>query len=61
MAVRGTRSVLRSGQFLPLPGPVTLAVGDAIAPDGDGWSDALALRDEARRWMLAHAAEPDLG
>lgn len=61
MVLRGSRSVLRAGQWLPRRGPVIALVGDPIAPPGPGWRDALALRDATRAWMLAHVAEPDLG
>jgi len=30
-------------------------------PRGPGWTDALALRDETRRAILAHCGEPDRG
>jgi hypothetical protein len=34
-------------------------IGAPLEPRGAGWSDALALRDEARRAILAHCGEPD--
>jgi len=61
MVLRGSRSVLRAGQWMPRRGVVTATLGAPIAPGGTGWSDALALRDAARAWMLAHVAEPDVG
>jgi 1-acyl-sn-glycerol-3-phosphate acyltransferase len=60
MVLRGSRSVLRAGQWLPRRGVIAATVGGPIAPAGSSWSDVLALRDATRTWMLAHAAEPDL-
>jgi len=61
MVLRGSRSMLRAGQWLPRRGTITATVGEAIEPGGAAWADALALRDATRTWMLAHAGEPDLG
>ncbi len=60
LALRGTRSLLRGEQWLPRRGVVTATFGAPIAPAGATWSDALALRDATRAWMLAHLGEPDL-
>ena len=60
MALRGSRSVLRAEQWLPRRGFVTVTIGESIAPQGAAFSDAVALRDAARVWMLAHVNEPDL-
>jgi 1-acyl-sn-glycerol-3-phosphate acyltransferase len=60
-ALRGSRSLLRAEQWLPRRSPITVTLGEPLLPAGSGWSDALALRDGARAWMLAHVAEPDLG
>jgi acyl carrier protein len=59
VALRGTRSVLRAGSWLPRRHPVEVFIGEPIAPQGTTWSDALVLRDEARRVILAHCGEPD--
>ncbi len=59
VALRGTRSVLRDGSWLPRRRPVELYIGAPAWPRGPGWKDALALRDEARRAILAHCGEPD--
>jgi len=57
VALRGTRSVLRAGAWLPRRAPVEVFIGEPLAPHGTGWSDALALRDEARRTVLADCGE----
>jgi 1-acyl-sn-glycerol-3-phosphate acyltransferase len=61
VALRGTRSVLRDGAWLPRRMPVDVHIGTPLSPRGAGWSDALALRDEARRAILARCGEPDRG
>jgi 1-acyl-sn-glycerol-3-phosphate acyltransferase len=61
VALRGTRPVLRDGSWLPRRAPVEVHIEKPLAPRGSGWSDALALRDAARRAILAHCGEPDRG
>ena len=61
VALRGTRSVLRADSWLPRRAPVEVFIEAPLAPRGSGWSDALALRDVARRAILAHCGEPDRG
>jgi len=61
VALRGTRSVLRDGSWLPRRAPVEVSIEAPLAPRGPEWSDALALRDAARRAILARCGEPDRG
>jgi 1-acyl-sn-glycerol-3-phosphate acyltransferase len=61
VALRGTRSVLRAGSLLPRRVPVEVFIATPLAPRGSDWSDALELRDAARRAILAHCGEPDRG
>jgi 1-acyl-sn-glycerol-3-phosphate acyltransferase len=60
VALRGTRSILRAGSWLPRWGAVSVSIGQPIAPRGGDWSAALALRDAVRRELLARCGEPDL-
>ena len=67
IAIRGTRSMLRSGSWFPRRGRITINIGEMISPDqlpetvqGDTWHLALALRDKARQYILRHCGEPDL-
>ena len=62
VAIRGTRSILRAGTWMPRHGEITVSVGAPVAAEGDGdrWQTSLALRDGARAHMLAHGGEPDL-
>jgi 1-acyl-sn-glycerol-3-phosphate acyltransferase len=59
VALRGTRSVLRDGSWLPRRAPVGVFVEAALAPQGAGWSEAIALRDAARKAILARCGEPE--
>jgi acyl carrier protein len=54
VTVVGTRSVLRADTWLPRRHSIEVFIDAPIAPGGSGWSDALALRDAARRVMLSH-------
>ncbi|HEX9844527.1 MAG TPA: AMP-binding protein [bacterium] len=60
VVLRGTRSLLRDGQWLPRRTRVTLDVGAPIAPEDTGWNAAVALRDRVRADMLRRSGEPDL-
>ena len=60
VALRGTRSILRGDQWFPRPGRVTVAVGDALTPEGPTLADAARLRDAARAVVLQLCGEPDL-
>jgi 1-acyl-sn-glycerol-3-phosphate acyltransferase len=67
IAIRGTRSILRSDSWFPRHGKVSVTFGKPItvektySADQDTWSAALHLRDKTRNWLLKHCAEPDLG
>jgi 1-acyl-sn-glycerol-3-phosphate acyltransferase len=60
IAIRGTRSILRGGQWLPRRGEISVGIGTPIKPDGADFAAAVRLRDAARRFVLAHCREPDL-
>lgn len=67
IAVRGTRSILRSGSWFPRHGAISVTFGKPItlaktdSGEEDTWSAALRLRDVTRKWLLKHCGEPDLG
>lgn len=61
VVIRGTRSILRSGQWFPHRGVVSLRVLEAMKPEGEDWASAVKLRDAARQAILEHLGEPDLG
>lgn len=60
VAVRGTRSVLRDGDWFPRRGVIQILAGPLIRPEGKDWTAAVALRNRARAEILARCGEPDL-
>ncbi len=67
MAIRGSRSVLRDGTWLPQRGAFRVMIGEPMWPsqtgsegNGDHFSTAIALRERTRAWILRHCGEPDL-
>jgi 1-acyl-sn-glycerol-3-phosphate acyltransferase len=59
IAIRGTRSVLRDGQWLPRRGPIGVVIGSPLWPDGTDWPAAMRLRNTARAEILHYCGEPD--
>jgi acyl carrier protein len=60
VALRGMRSVLRDGTWYLRRAPVTVVFGAPLQPAGNDWAAAVALRDQARAFILRHCGEPDL-
>jgi 1-acyl-sn-glycerol-3-phosphate acyltransferase len=60
VVINGSRSILRDVQFSPRRGMLRLSILPPIKPKGKGWSDIIALRDEARTQILSRYSEPDL-
>ena len=67
IAIRGTRSKLRSESALPRAGAIEVVIGTPIDAKavkermgGDAWMTAVQLRDETRRQILNATGEPDL-
>jgi acyl carrier protein len=62
VTIRGTRSVLRDGQWLLRRLPVAVVVGSPLVglPDTDRFAEAVRLRDLAREHILGRCGEPDL-
>ena len=60
VTIRGTRSILRDGSWLPRRGAIYVHVGAPIAPTGGDFEAALALRQIVRARILSRCAEPDL-
>lgn len=67
IAIRGTRSILRSDIWFPHHGAIMVSFGEAIYPDmikgniaDSSWVTALTLRDASRSYILRHCGEPDL-
>jgi 1-acyl-sn-glycerol-3-phosphate acyltransferase len=62
LAISGTRTVLRDGQWLPRHAPLRLVEGAPLtAREGEEpFAAAVRLRDAARAHILRHGDEPDL-
>jgi 1-acyl-sn-glycerol-3-phosphate acyltransferase len=60
VAINGTRSILRGGQWFPRRGRIAVTIGKPVTPSGGDWSAAVALRDAVRRALLRLVGEPDL-
>jgi 1-acyl-sn-glycerol-3-phosphate acyltransferase len=60
VTIRGTRSVLRGGQWFPRHGAIRVHVGGPLRADGDDFEAAVRLRDAARAAILEQCQEPDL-
>jgi 1-acyl-sn-glycerol-3-phosphate acyltransferase len=61
VAVRGARTMLRDGTYLPRPGRITMVLGPLIAPDppaGANWQEVVRLRDLTREIIGRNAGEP---
>ena len=60
VTLRGTRSILREGQWLFRRGRVSVTLSPPLAPKGSDWNAAIQLRDAARAEILRFCGEPDL-
>ena len=60
VTLRGTRSILRDGQWLFRRGRISVTVSAPIEPKGSDWNAAIQLRDAARAEILRLCGEPDL-
>lgn len=61
IAIKGTRSILRDRSWFPHRGKVNILITEPVSAGGSEWSCAIELRNQARRAILAHLDEPDLG
>jgi 1-acyl-sn-glycerol-3-phosphate acyltransferase len=63
LALHGTRSVFRGGQWFPRRSPVGAVVGAPLIAQADEqpFAAAIRLRDAARTHILRHCGEPDIG
>ncbi len=60
VAIRGSRSLLREDTWFPRRTAVSVQVCPPIAPQGEQWDAAVALRDATRAEILKQCGEPDL-
>ena len=59
LTLRGTRSILRSHQWFPRRGVVSVRIGSLFSADGSDFAAAIRLRDKVRAEILANCGEPD--
>ena len=59
-ALRGTRSMLRSDQWLPRKTAVSVEFGEPVQPFGKEFAAVLRLRDSVRSAILKRCGEADL-
>ncbi len=60
VTIRGTRSILRDGQWLFHRGRISVTFSAPIEPTGSDWNAAIQLRDRTRAEILRLCGEPDL-
>jgi 1-acyl-sn-glycerol-3-phosphate acyltransferase len=60
VTIRGMRSTLRDGQWVPRPGRISISIGAPLTCEGADWGAAVELRDRARAEILRGCGEPDL-
>ena len=58
IGIRGTREMMPADCWFPRHGQITLAVGEALRPEGSDWGSALKLRDAAYQSVLRLSGEP---
>ena len=59
LGIRGTRSILRDGSWFPRWRAAAVTIGAPIAPTGDDWPAAVALRDRVRTEISALSGEAE--
>lgn len=60
LGIRGTRSILRDGQWLPRRGQLYVTIAPPLVPKDSDWAAVLALRDAARQRLARLCGEPEL-
>jgi 1-acyl-sn-glycerol-3-phosphate acyltransferase len=60
VSIRGTRSILRSGQWFPRQGSIAVHISRPLHPEGGDFAVAVRLRDATRADILRQINEPDL-
>jgi len=60
VTIRGARKILRGNNWLIRRGNIDVSIFPPIMPDGDGWQNAVKLRDAVRREISENCGELDL-
>jgi len=58
--IRGTRTMLRSDQWLPRRSRVSVRIEEAIRPVGTDFASLIKFRDAVRKVILKYCGEPDI-
>ena len=58
VTIRGAREILPAEEWLPRPGPITVAVSPPVRHDADGWPAMVRLRDRVRAEIARRSGEP---
>ena len=58
--IKGTRTILRSDQWFPRHGAISIDIGDPLLPVGIDFTSMVRLRDQVRQVMLVRCGDPDL-
>jgi acyl carrier protein len=61
VTIVGTRHILPADRWLPRQGPITVAIGAPIPPEGGGWREIIRLRDAARAAIATRLGERSPG
>jgi 1-acyl-sn-glycerol-3-phosphate acyltransferase len=60
LALRGTRRVLRDGEWLPHPRPIELRILPPLSASGSEWRQVVELRDRVAERVAEQCGEPRL-
>ena len=67
IAIRGTRSILRAGTWMPRRGRITITIGQTVTPEvlaegktEDNWTVAVKLKEAAHQHISRYCGEADL-
>ena len=59
IALRGARTAMRDGEWIPRRGAIEISVLPAIAPDGADFAATVRPRERVRAAIQTHCGEPD--
>ncbi|MFC0397313.1 AMP-binding protein [Paraburkholderia rhizosphaerae] len=59
VALRGARTAMRDGEWVPRRGTISISVLPTIAPDGADFAATARLRERVRAAIVANCGEPD--
>jgi len=60
IAIRGSRKMLRAGNWLPRKAKLQVLIDSPVYPDGDDWEAAVKFRDTVRERVVGLSGEQDL-